>query len=121
MDTLESNTYFLDDMYPIITEKAPNTYDIFGVKLEPINEIKKTIINSDDPLIIEPSKSKVLKRILSQGASDDLFVKGTDNKQCVDIEYWLNVSQEILLKRAGYFRYNSRFCNFGKTINARFC
>lgn len=94
-------------MYPIITEIGPQTYEIFGVKLKPVNSIEEVIANSNNPLITDPYKLKALKRILTQGSNDDLFVKGADGKPCIEIDYWLKVSQDIIMKRAREFKYNS--------------
>lgn len=99
-----------ENMYPIITEKGLRTdgqmeYDAFGVKLVPTNDIITTIENNTDPLVMNPDKEKVLKRILSQGSSDSIFINRKDGTPWIAFDYWLEVVLDPTTKMD--LKYNS--------------
>lgn len=67
MDTLESNTYFLDDMYPIITDNNKLTIDDINYRtynqLHVIEESLKELKSENEQLLADPSGySFILKK-----------------------------------------------------------
>lgn len=91
-------------MYPIITEIEPNTYEIFGVKLEPVNDIETTV--SSDGTILNPLRTQLLKKILQQNENDSIFYNGKNGIPCASFDFWMQSSQEFIYKNPALFKYS---------------
>lgn len=95
-------------MFPIITEKEPiengkTVYEIFGVKLEPNNQIAEEI--DIDGSIFYPWKNPLFKRILNQNDAESMFFRKSANNPVPDFDLWLQTSQEEVDKNNSFFKY----------------